>query len=81
MPKFTITFDWVETYHSVETIEAETEDQAIKKLNKFLREGGERPNLWLPPDEYPFLDIKTVTTDQPTGEIQSIKTIKGRCGW
>lgn len=76
MPKFTITFDWVETYHSVETIEAETEAQAIEKLDKFLREGGERPNLWLPPDEYPFLDIKSVTTDKPTLEVQSVRTTK-----
>lgn len=34
MPKFIITYDWVETYRGTETIEAKTEAQAIEKLTK-----------------------------------------------
>lgn len=56
MKKFSIEFDWILT--GWETIEAETEEEAIKKFTQYIKEG-ESPSRWLPDDDA-FLDIKSV---------------------
>lgn len=64
MNKYTVEFDWVITQRGVITVDANSEDNALEKVDDMLRNKSnkdyEDPYRWLPEDTHPFLDIKKV---------------------
>lgn len=60
MKKYLITFEWVETYSGTLEMDGENEDDAIQKLEEYLRKCDEPPRHWLMGDDYPFFDFKKI---------------------